>query len=464
MSRLLVFFVWLLPAAAVAQVDIQLPPEARFTRTIPGDRVDEAPWSQLGDATLDGLVSEALRANGDLSAAVRRIEQADALALQALGPNLPILSASVGANVGPGDVVGASVPPGQDPPDILWTGNALLLANWSFDLAGARLLAFRAGLADTVAAEQDRDQFAVGLGVQVTEAYLDAAAAAGQLAVLERQLALGSSLLEGVEARYDTGSSTAAAVLQQRRQVEALRGALAPARAALEVARSRLAVLLARSPGETVDGPAALPALLEPPPTGTPRDLLAGRPDLRGAIARHDAGVHRRMASGAAFAPSLGVNASGGLQWRRADDEDVEDQTTWGVGFSLTIPLFNAATIGGARQSRAAELSSRDALGQQILAAVGEVEQGLVQREQLALQLAALQRQLAASRTAFRVAEDRFSAGLDDYLTLLTSWSSLLADELSEINVRRSLIGADMRLRAALGGSWTRSLHAGDRR
>ena len=453
----------LLPSIASAQVDVRPPAEARYAREVRGDRVDEAPWALLQDPVLEGLVTEALRANGDLSAAVHRIEQADAQALESLAPNLPVLSASAGANVGPGGVVGAPVVPGQEPPDILWTGNALLLADWSFDLGGSRLLAFRAGLSDTVAAEQDRDQFAVGLGVQVTEAYLDAAAAEARLGVLERQLALGTSLLEGVEARYDTGTSTAAAVLQQRRQVEALRGALAPARTARDVARSRLAVLLARRPGEAVDAPAALPPLPTPPPTGTPRDLLAARPDLRGAIARYDAGTHRRLASGAAFAPSFGVSASGGLQWRRADEEDVEDETTWGVGFSLNVPLLNAANIGGARRSRAAELASRDALAQQIRAAVGEVEQGLVQRHELAVQLEAQRRQLAASRTAFEVADDRFAAGLDDYLTLLTSWNSLLADELSEINVRRSLIGADVRLRAALGGSWTRSLRAGDR-
>jgi multidrug efflux system outer membrane protein len=188
--------------------------------------------------------------------------------------------------------------------------------------------------------------------------------------------------------------------------------------------------------------------------------LPDNRPDLRAAVARYEAGVQRRIASGAAFAPSFGVNAQGGLQWRRADDEDVESQENWGIGLSLNVPLLNAATIGNARQSRAAELAARDALHQQVLAAVGEVEQGLARSEELSLQLAAVQRQVEAARTAFEVSSARFSAGLDDYLTLLTSWNSLLQDELSEINVRRSLLGADLRLRAALGGAWTRRVRA----
>lgn len=455
-----------LPAQAVAQTAlVDLPRDAVYTRAIEGDPIDQTPWQGFADPALTQLVDAALAANGDLAAAVHRIEQADALALQALSPNLPLLSASVGANVGPGSPLGQPEIPGVELPTTVWSGSALVLANWTFDLAGQRILAFKAGLSDTVAARHDRAQFAVGLGVQVTEAYLDAAASSRQLAVLQRQLGLGRDLLVGIEARYDTGTSTAAAVLQQRRQVEALQGALSPARTTLEVARSRLAVLTARMPGsDPIVTPEALPALLSPPPTGSPADLPAARPDLRAAIARYDAGIHRSSASKAAFAPSFGVNAQGGLQWRRADDEDIENQETWGMGLSLNIPLLNAAVIGGARQSRAAELASRDSLRQQVLAAVGEVEQGLIRREQLAAQLVAQQRQLEAARTAFQVSNDRFAAGLDDYLTLLTSWNSLLADELSEINVRRSLLGADVRLRAALGGSWTRSLHAGERR
>ena len=450
-----------MPAQAAVRA---VPADATYLRAVPGDVLDSAPWTQLSDPAIGALVAEALAANGDLAAAVRRIEQADALALQALSPNLPALSASVGANVGPGSGLGQPDIPGFEYPDTVWSGSALVLANWSFDLAGQRILALQAGLSDTVASMHDRDQFAVGLGVQVTEAYLDAAAASGRIAALEHQVALGRDLLSSVEARYGTGTASAAAVLQQRRQVEALTGALAPLRTSYEVSRARLNVLLARTPGTEPPTPAgALPALLSAPPTGRPADLSNARPDLRAALARSTSGTQRRLASGAAFAPRFSVNAQGGLQWRRDDDEDVEDQTTWGVGFALSVPLLNAATIAGARQARSAELGAERSVEQQILAAVGEVEQGLVQREQLALQLAAQQRQLAAARTAFEVSRDRFATGLDDYLTLLTAWNSLLSDELSEISTRRSLLGADVRLRAALGGAWTRAVRGSGR-
>ena len=149
--------------------------------------------------------------------------------------------------------------------------------------------------------------------------------------------------------------------------------------------------------------------------------------------------------------------------WRQEDDDDPITLENWGVGLSLNVPILNAGTIAGARQSRAAELSARETLRQQVVAAVGEVEQGLAQRARFAEQLEATERGLETSRAAFEVSGERFAAGLDDYLTLLTSWNSLLADELSAITVRRSLLGADVRLRASLGGAWTRRL-AGDAR
>ena len=156
--------------------------DATYLGAVPGEPADVAPWVELADPAIQALVAEALRANGDLAAAVHRIEQADALAFTSLSPNLPFLSASVGANLGPGSGLGQPDIPGFAYPETVWSGSALLLANWTFDLGGQRILAHRAGVSDTVASMHDRDQFALALGVQVTEAYLDAAAAGGQLA------------------------------------------------------------------------------------------------------------------------------------------------------------------------------------------------------------------------------------------------------------------------------------------
>jgi multidrug efflux system outer membrane protein len=228
----------------------------------------------------------------------------------------------------------------------------------------------------------------------------------------------------------------------------------------LRVARQRLATLLARAPGsELPTGPASLPELPRPPPTGSPADLLHARPDLRGTEHRFEGAAARRRSAERGFLPSLGINGNAGWGWR--DSNGFEDTGLWGFGASLEIPIFNGgATIAAARAARAAQRNASSTLHQLVLGAVGEVEDGLVRRSELQAQLAAQQDQLKAAEAAFATAQDHYLSGTGDYLTVLSTFHSLQQVELSELSLRRALLGVHLRLRLALGGDWTRNLQA----
>ena len=433
--------------------------EQSYRGSIPGRVVEAPPWIELDTDQLAPLVDEALRNNGDLQAALARIEQADALAMQALAPALPFVSATVGANLTPGDLLGAFQAPGYEPPAVAYTGTALLLARWNVDLFGQSIQAHRAGRQDGRASRDDRDAFALSLGVQVVEAWLDVGAARGQLQILERQLEIAEGLVVATELRYEAGSASASAVLAQRQQLAAIGASIPAAQITIEVARQRLSTLMGRPPGAPLaKGATILPALPPPPPTARPVDLLEARPDLRAAQHRDEASLARRRSAVRGFLPSLSINGSAGWAWMVRDE--FEDTGTWGLGATVNIPVFSGgANIAAVRAARAGRRASAGSLRQQVLRAVAEVENALVSRSRLSQQVQGQADQLRIASDAFEVERRHYLGGTGDSLRVLAAFDSLQRAELGDLLARRSLLGAHLRLRLALGGEWTHHLH-----
>lgn len=267
-------------------------------------------WERFEDSVLEGLVTEVLAGNLDLSVAAARVRETEARARSARGGRGPQADFSVGA--------GRRV----DEPD----GGERIYGNrftpqvgvtWQADLFGRLASAERARVAEVFASEADRLALAHTLVAQTARLRVE-------ISLLERRLSLAqdvvrsrSGTLQTVEGRYERGVSTSSAVdvYQARENLSAARTALPATEGALEQSLFALDVLLGQKPGSG-PRPRSLAAPLPvsaPPPIGMPLALIDRRPDLTAARLRLDAAASEVDVTLAARYPDLTLTATAGL-------------------------------------------------------------------------------------------------------------------------------------------------------
>ena len=446
-----------------------------YRNALPGDVPQDSPWDVLEAPGLSSLVTEGLAGNRDLRSAAVRVVQAEAQAGQALSPILPTVLATAGVNLGPYEtaqrkqmsftlpdalagLVGTGDGEDTEDPTVRWTGNVLLQASWSPDLFGQRIATHRAALDSVAAGRDDRDDFAALVGLQITSAWLDAVTAARQERILREQLGVIEELLQLVELRHEQGSTTALDVLQQRQQVASLRAALPGAAANVQVQQARLHTLLGRGPGSpALELPSELPPVPPLVGAGQPADLWDNRPDLRALADRREAAKARKHSAVANLLPSLSFSGNVGVSWWH--DNEFDSLETWGVGASLTVPIFRGGGEWAAIRGAEAGLSSAGlSLDSTFLSAVEAVESGLARHREGLRALEARGAQLDAAQAAFDKSRERYLAGLEPYVTVLTAFNSLLQAQIARLQSHRALLGTQLGLRQALGGDWTRGL------
>lgn len=475
----------------------QPPPEMSFSQPVEGE-LDAAPWwTRFDDPRLSALIDEGLSHAGDVRVTTERVRRAEMVAAQTRAALFPQLAATGSVSASPSETflfqIGNTSEVPDDFPTAIWQGSATLSATWPIDLWGKTSLATRAAYRSADASAEDLANLRQALSAQIAEAYFDLLATGEQLAVQEEQLTISSELLELMELRYEGGQVTGVDVLQQRGSRATAAAQLPQTRAQLAALTNRLTTLVGRLPTEPlapVEG--ALPALPPPPPTGEPADLMENRPDLRAASWRLKAASDSRRSATVGYLPSLSATASYGYQGRtdlsvyltpdipqgasgqipsalyRADGDDDDEGSgpfedwstldTWSVGLSLSVPLFTGGRTYAAHQAaRADERGAAASYQQAILAAVGEVEAARAREIQQQAQLEAVEAQVEAARLAFEESRERYIAGLEPYLTTLSTQSAYRQAELARVLIRRSLLTTRLQLHLALGGAWTRS-------
>ncbi|HXC60461.1 MAG TPA: efflux transporter outer membrane subunit, partial [Steroidobacteraceae bacterium] len=263
------------PAAAVPQQFVS----AESTRyTSKADDLGTF-WQSFGDATLDGLVREALMGNRDLHIALARLNEARALhgaARLDLGPTITAsggyvdqrLSQSQAAG-GPRDVQGYDA--GFD-------------AFWELDFFGRNRRALEASRATEQAATASLQDAQVSVVAELTRSYFELRGNQQRLEVARRNVANQNETLALTSARLEGGTGTELDTSRASAQLAATRASIPPLEAAVARAIHRIGVLTGREPGALrteLSLPAELPVVPEMVAVGDPALLLRRRPDIR---------------------------------------------------------------------------------------------------------------------------------------------------------------------------------------
>ncbi len=414
----------------------------------------------LGAPELDPLLARAIRANQDVRAALGRIGQANALARQARAARLP----SIGAE-GTGGFTSTVRPPfGRSEASELTFS---LPVSYEVDLYGRYALDHRASRLEEDAAEGDASTIAISIAAEAAESWLDVVESHARRALLEAQLESNRSYLELVTLRFRGGLTSNLDVHQQQQLVARSEALVALVRSEEIVASNELAVLLGEAPGRRfAAGVDRLPTLPPAPDAGIPATLLERRPDLAAAALRLRAADARVASAIRSQLPAIRLEAVPGHTTVRQSFSGAvgsiggipTQQTVRGFVFAgsvnASVPVFDGLRGPALSDQRRAEVAERLAeYRQAYLTALAEVETAIALERQERVNIGHLERLVEAAKATLETAKTRYSAGLSDYLQVLTALRSQQDAELVLLAARRRLLSHRLQLYRALGAS-----------
>ena len=417
-------------------------------------------WRQISNAQIEQLLAQAWQHNPNLQASRAQAKIRESSRRQNLARMLPSLSLNINESSSPYDSLGfqtgvmRSIPAQQndeDNPMLYSSGSAMLKANWTADIWGRGLLEYHASDLEAQAARLDDHFQNSNLSSQLALAYYDVVTAQEQRKMLHEQRQRSQTLLELVTARAETGSSSVLDVLQQRQQLASLDAQISPVDSLILSSQMQLAELAGLASIKalpSIDG--ALPSIKtewEP----SLLDSLAGRrTDLRAAALKAEASQARVRAAIRSPLPTLSLQGQAGLQANYTDK--LTGQNTWSLGAALSWPIdlvgLQSAKI---QQAEANALAISAQYRSQQLAVRFQTRRALVNLQAQQKRAVALDLQRQAAELSYGEAKHRYLAGLETYLSVLSSLASLQQIELALLLARHDLLKAQINTIRAIG-------------
>lgn len=219
-----------------------------------------------------------------------------------------------------------------------------------------------------------------------------------------------------------------------------------------------IAVLTGRPPS-AVEIPVLKIAGPPPPvPTSLPSALLERRPDIAAnertvAAANANIGIAQT-----AYYPTLTISADAGLLSSSLKSLFTWAARTWSIGPSVSETLFDFGRRAAQVQSAEADYDATVATYRQtVLSAFQEVEDDLASLRYLAQEAQQQQDAVAAATLSLSLENDRYKAGTDSYLNVITTQTILLNDQQTAVGILQRRMTAAVDLIRAMGGGWDAS-------
>ena len=440
----------------------QLQPQALAAdRTLATARVEPAAWPAdawwraYGDPQLDELIGEALRGSPSLQIAEARLRAAQGQAVAARAARLP-------AGALDGSVVRQRFPEnGLYPPPYAgsyWTqGQVTLDFSYDLDFWGHNRALAAAAHSGVQAAEADRAAARLALSVAVVRAYIQLDLNYALLDVTNDNLKQQAAILDLTQQRVAAGLENTARVKQSEGMLALTRAGVAAVQASIDLARDQLADLVGAGPdrGQTLQRPQlnapagiALPSVL-------PAQLLGRRPDVAAARAQVEAAARGVRAAESNFYPNVNLTAFAGFQSLGLAQLFNASDRVVGAGPALSLPVFNRGALTGALYVSQAQLDqSVGQYNQTLLDAVREVADVIANWRALERESSEQQLALDDAQRSYDLTTDRYRAGLDNYLSVLSSQNQVLLAQGLRAELQAHRLSFSVDLVRALGGGY----------
>ncbi|MBL0926250.1 MAG: efflux transporter outer membrane subunit [Phycisphaerales bacterium] len=413
-------------------------------------------WTTLNDPKLNELIDRAVAGNLDLRAARARLREARAQRGVVAADFWPSADASGSYSRGRNS---ASTSQGRfsnfGEYDNFQTG---FDATWELDVFGRTRRGVEAAEAEIASAAENIRDVLVSLTAEVAANYVDLRSSQRRLEIASNNVRVQQSTVELAESRFKAGIASELDLARARSNLASTQAQIPSIRAAVDQSARRLAVLSGRNPGDLLaELSEARPIPPIPPsvPVGLPSDLLRRRPDIRRAERDIAAATARIGVATADLFPRFSLTGQFGFASSEVGEWFDSPARFWSFGPAVRWNFFSAGRVRSniaVQEARADQATIR--YQQAVLTALEDAENSLTNYAREQTRRTSLAESVAAEQRAVDLANELFTKGLTDFLSVLDSQRQLYAlqDQLvvSERQVTTNLIS----LYKALGGGW----------
>lgn len=415
-------------------------------------------WRDFQDTQLDSLITNALKYNYNLKAAAQRVQAARAQATIVGAPLFPQVSLGLNGAKRHQNFIGFPIP-GSGGGGVLSTtattyGVSTNL-NWEIDLWGRLRNDKAAALADYQGAQADHLGARLSLSGQTTKAWFAAIEARRQLDLAQSTRDNFQVVNDQIQTRYESGLRPPLDLRLSLSNVATAEAVVAQRRQQYDGSVRQLEILLGRYPAAELAIAQDLLPMPAPIPAGLPADLIARRPDLMIAERQVAAANARVKVAKRARYPSISLTSSGGTSSANLSNLLSGDFIVWSFAGNLLQPLFQGGRLrAGIKLAEANQEQALAGFAEQALRAYGEVESALMAETYLRDRENALREASEQAVAARELAENRYTRGVSDVITLLGSQRRAFEAEGQYLTVRRQRLDARVDLYLALGGGF----------
>jgi NodT family efflux transporter outer membrane factor (OMF) lipoprotein len=412
-------------------------------------------WDSFQDPQLDRLIRQGLKDSPTLAQAQARVAAALAQvqsAQSALGPKANLDVSSFYQRAPQNYII---------PPPLashtFWMSQAGGSLSWDLDFWGRQADALHSARDLAQSVRFDEDNARLMLAGAIAQAYIELYRQNALADIAQRSQAQRQNILDITRRRVSAGLDTQLEIREAEGELPQARVAYEQARAAADLAVHELATLS----GQGADAYASIqrPVLdvqaVLPVPTELPINLLARRPDVLSARLSVEAADAQRLAAKAAFYPDISLHALAGIGAFGLNNLVQWNARGYGGGPVLSLPIFDGGRLRADYRGSEAQLDGAiSSYNDTVLRAVQQTADQLTRIDALAREQRDQEQTLEATEAAYKLAEERYRAGLASYLSVLNAETQVLAARQSMVDILTSQAVARVTVLLAVGGSF----------
>jgi len=409
------------------------------------------PWRDFFlDERLQKVIDLTLANNRDLRLAALNVERVRALYRIQRAELLPTVNASVSGSKQriPANVMGFPEPLTIERYDV-----NLGISSWELDFFGRIRSLKDAALQQYLSTEQAHRSTQISLIAEVANTYLILAADKENLKLANSTLETQQATYDLIKRRYEVGLASELDLRRAQTQVDTARGAVA--RYIQLVAQSENVLnLLVGSPVSEEILPKELSSVTEMKDIspGLPSDVLLNRPDILAAEHALKASNADIGAARAAFFPRISLTGAIGTASDELSGLFKSGSDSWSFAPQIIMPIFDARTWSALKASKIDRKIVLTQYEKAIQTAFREVADALAIRGTVDQQVSAQESLVGAVSETHRLADARYTKGIDSYLNVLDAQRSLYGAQQGLIAVRLSRLTNLVTLYKVLGG------------
>jgi len=412
-------------------------------------------WDSFQDPQLGRLIRLGLKDSPTLTQAQARVREALAQVQSAHAGLLPNanLDASALYQKAPENYL---IPPPLAG-NSFWMSQAGASLGWDLDFWGRQADAVHRAQDLAQGAHFDEDNARLMLAGAIAQAYVELYRENALAAIAERSEAQRQNIVDITRRRVAAGLDTQLEIREAEGQLPQARVARAQAQAAADLAVHELATLTGQGADAyasiqrpTLNIEAALPVPME-----LPINLLARRPDVLSARLSIEAADAGRLSAKAAFYPDVSLRALAGFGAFGMRNLVQGSASGYGAGPLISLPLFDGGKLRAEYRGSEAQLDSAIAgYNETVLRAVQQTADQITRLDALARERLDQQQTLEANEAAYKLAEERYRAGLASYLSVLNAETQVLAARQGMVDILANQAISRVTLLLAVGGSF----------